>query len=684
MIRQILLIASKGDTIELGLHIIPQSPSITPRVSLPSSAASTQDGSADGPVLCIFEIVHNLHQLPDSATTTPRAEINPFTRLAEEGESATPKLDSILCRRLLQQQNASLRFDTQPSSPLGSGLPRRAYELSVLLPRGKPFDEPPKLSAEEEAARQPFSTMRLAREPTLTELSDFAESLRGKRVFLHANLASLFARHLTSYLGAWGLDISHIPIDGESVGRHDSGYGGSVGSTPGEAMGPYLGTHSKDNDKFIIIDDDVLVLRRELIRVRVESSALSLRPRITKRPTLAGRARSTPHVRQESASRQPGPILIHFTSLAKYNQVRDVISHCIGTPWSTGAGGFAHPEVMVIPKPVGPRRFLTALHTAVNQPVVDPIFSPIATSPRSPGGGYFPGAWTPNSDLPRDNGFFDTVAEETSEEAPRTVSESSGSQKARSPLGEFPPTAAQVVRTETGLHLSLPTPGDILATPAPGYFSTTRSGASGASAVVMQSPDGRPLGMFFEPPAKGERRSSYTRAPTDLIRRKTVSRRTSGATFDEQVSPSNTPPSRRLSTMSGVSGATEEPGVASRRGSTREGTPGETPSGRNSRRRTLPNANTEPIIAVGRDRSSTVTRPRRNTPGSSPTIVSPKDPEGTPFHPPRPKTAAIPELHDTRQTKLSEIMRSNKDKEDVVVPPINVLIVEGESSHFPR
>lgn len=663
-------------------------------------------------MLCIFEIVHNIHQLSDSAAATPRAEVNPFTRLAEEKESATPKLESLLCRRMLHQQNASLKLDAQPSSPLGNGLPRRAYELSVLLPRGKPFDEPPHLSVEEEAVRQPFVSMRLAREPTLAELSDFAESLRGRKVSLLANLTSLFARHLTSYLAAWGLDISHIPIEEDSdrrnlkanIGRQDSGYGGSVGSTPGTehvvGLPPLGSAASRDTDKFIIIDDDVTVLRRELIRIRAESNSLFLRPRMAKRPTLAGRVGWTAHARQVSAGRHLGPVLIHFTSLGNYNLVRDVIANCLGSPWSTGAGAFAHPEVMVIPKPVGPRRFLTALHTAVNQPVVDPFFSAIATSPRSPGGGYFGGAArTPTGDIGREGGFFDTVAEETGDEPPRTVSESSGSQKARSPLGEFPPAAAQITRTETGVHLSLPTPGDILATPASEYFSNTKSGSSGASAVVMQSPDGRPFGMFFEPPKSDGRGPSYTvRGPTDSVRRKTVSRRTSGASAVDETSaasPSTTSPkNRRMSTMSTVSGVTDESGNPSRRPSTRPGdgtsNSGDPPSGRSSRRKTLPATEAEPIIAFGRDRSSTVTqRSRRSTPGSSPVVASPRnkneDNETFPsvFHPPRPgNKAAVTGLDDMHRLPVqADMPRSTQaGKEEVVVPPINVLIVEGESS----
>ena len=674
--------------------------------------------------MCVFEIVHNKYELPDSAAATPKAEINPFTRLAEENEAATPKLQSLLCRRLLQQQNASLRVDTQPSSPLGNGMPRRAYELSVLLPRGKPFVEPPHLSVEEEAVRQPFLTMRLAREPTLSELSQFAESLRGKKVFLHANLTSLFARHLSSYLGAWGLDISHIPIEAceekstvsSALGRQDSGYGGSLGSTPANeavagrsgmsmsASGSSVG--GRDTDKFIIIDDDVGVLRRELIRLRAEPGPLFLRPRLAKRPTMASRARSTPHVRQASSVvRSVGPVLIHFTSLANYNHVRDVVSNFLGSPWASGAGAFAHPEVMVIPKPVGPRRFLTALHTAVNQPLVDPFFSPIATSPRSPGG-YFTGLRTPTSEIARDGGFFDTVTEETTEaEGSRTMAESSGPQKARSPLGEYPPSAAQIVRTETGLHLSLPTPGDILATPASEYFSSTsgKSASSGASGVVMQSPDGRPFGMFFEPPVKSDvRKTSFTgRAPTDLIRRKTVSRRTSGATVVDDTtnaSPTSSLSSnRRISSMSTVSLATDGSGPSSRRGSGRASPPGPadlSSIGRtNSRRKTLPGGGAEPILAVGRDRSATISQKTRRDPsGPTPVVSPPKasaDESGmfqSSFNPPRVKKTPIGEIDETRRAaspsvSLASLMLNKKgNQEDVVVPPINVLIVEGESA----
>ena len=397
---------------------MPQSPASTPRPDrafLPSSDPNARTDS-NGPLLCVFEIIHNVaHNATLPGATTPRAEINPFSRLAEDHAATTPKLDTVLCQRLLEQQRASLKTDVRVTSPLSSGMPRKGYELSVLLPRGAPLAELP-----EDASRQPFPGMRLAPEPTLPELSTFAESLRGRKVSLHAPLGSLFARHLTSYLGAWGLDISHTPI-GETE-------------------------PSPSPDRFIIIDDDVEVLRRELLKMCSDSVVNRAR-----RPALGMRAKSTPQLRPTVRIRTP--VLIHFTSLANYTQVRDVVSSVFG-PSSARDGAFYHPEVMVIPKPVGPRRFLTALHTAVNQPMIDPSFSPIATTPRSPGG-YL---WKE----PRD-GFFEPTPE--------------------------PP-----------------------ATPANEYFTTP-------SGVIIQSPDGR-FGIQFEPPVRGERRSSYSqRAPEKKPRR---------------------------------------------------------------------------------------------------------------------------------------------------------------------
>ncbi|WVQ71684.1 hypothetical protein IAR50_001225 [Cryptococcus sp. DSM 104548] len=731
ILRQLLAVASVNDTIELGLQIIPQSSSLPASVDLSLSSSAIDWGGrrnsaisesatvvseagdqADGPLLCIFEIVHNIYQpTPGSASATPKAELNPFTRLAEDSAAAKPNLDTVFCRRLLRRQNALLRSDVQPSSPLGSGMPRRAYELSVLLPRGKPIIEPPPLSVEEQAVRQPFSSLELAREPTLFELQEFTESLRGRRVAVYANLSSVFARHLTSYLAAWGMDISHMSIGDRHEGsdrekwfaatRSDSGYGGSVGTTPSgepsytplDAAGPKA--------HFVIIDDDVAVLKKELARLCSDLARPANKSRFPERPTMVSRTKSTPSIRhlgQHPITKQARVVLIHFTSLTNYNQVRDTIAAMVGSPVSTNSGVCLQPEVMVIPKPVGPRRFLTALRTAVVQPTVDPFFSPIATSPRSPGGEYFGGSIPIPKE--RQTGFFDSVAEELNEEPAR---ENTNQQKARSPLGEVPPSAAQLVQTDHGLHLSLPTPGEIVATPAQEYFSKTPARNTGASGVVIQSPDGRPYGMFFEPPNKSERRASTHRVPSETQRRISANRRAS--TGDEvSLAPDPAPPvPRRSSTIS--TAATEE-----RRNSFGSGNAPDRPNHlrMNSRRNNNLPATQQPVVALGRansrSRADTVTKSAASSKPGTPSVESPvvhslveaskeaplvAKTDGPNVEPEKAeqveKSAKADSLKMALSAKADVIQavvatsaatKKAAAKADVIVPPINVLIVE--------
>lgn len=594
-----LLVADKNDTIEFGLQIIPQD--VERRVSLPAVATdfedyrrrqsspldgSTSSSSARKTIQCVFEIVHNVSMTAEANAVTPKAELNPFSTLAEQREASTPKLDTLLCHRLLRQINGRLRSNTVPSSPTGFGHSRYAYELSIELPRGRPITEPAPLSAEEELNRQPYRDLVLPREPTLAELGDFAETLRGRRVHLHANLTSIFARHLTSYLAAWGLDVSHISVEDEVSFDENQGL-----------------------PKFILIDEDLGALRRELLRLRSDSHPHPFRQRSMKRPALIRSVRSSTSICPPSLS-----VIIHFTSIDKYHQVRDVVS----------THGFSsQPEVIVIPKPVGPRRFLTALFTAVKQPLVDPAFSPIATSPRSPH--IMAGARTPPAG-PVD-GFFDAVDALHPDLTP---------QMGRSPRGEFPPQSS--TRSDEPSRLSIPTPNDLISKPASEYFSRSTSGssksASGASGVIMQSPDGRPYGMFFEPPP-----SSHPPQRADEADPQPNAEAPGLSTVPASPLDSPTGGERRPSTMSSLSGTTDEsPSLAEV----------ERPS-TSGRRRTLPVLpGTRPIVAHGRPRSSTITR--RFTNDSS---------------------KKLPEIEES-------IPRQPKPF-DVVVPPINVLIVEGES-----
>jgi hypothetical protein len=109
-----------------------------------------------------------------------------------------------------------------------------------------------------------------------------------------------------------------------------------------------------------------------------------------KRPNLAAnhRPRSSPQVIRSighfsiPSSPRNGAVIVHFTSLANFKLVKGVLQSVLGPNLGTTS---RLPEVIIIPKPAGPRRVLTALHTAAVKPIVDPCFSPIETTPISSG-----------------------------------------------------------------------------------------------------------------------------------------------------------------------------------------------------------------------------------------------------------------------------------------------------------
>lgn len=249
------------------------------------------------------------------------------------------------------------------------------------------------------------------------------------------------------------------------------------------------------------------VLRRRLLQLRAQASpALSGRPRTSsKRPSLASRTRSSPQIRQfhpPPANSKRGVVIIHFTSLGNYSRVRDAVQSIL-TPGSASV----LPEVMVIPKPVGPRRFLTALHTGVHRPIVDPFFTPIATSPLSPSGnfgstyGYFPPASVPQASSPLSGGREDL-------DVTRPLQFRTASNNSVNTVASAKVSATTLIDNGT-LHLSIP---DQEITNPMDFLSDTanRIGHSARSGMLIQSPDGMPMGMFFDPAPRtpNSRRSS--------------------------------------------------------------------------------------------------------------------------------------------------------------------------------
>ncbi|RCH97005.1 ssk1 response regulator receiver [Rhizopus stolonifer] len=200
-----------------------------------------------------------------------------------------------------------------------------------------------------------LENVQFSNEPTLKDLTTFIASLKGVRLVLHAAEKSIFAKHLTSSLTNWNADISHLPL----ASNYDT-------TTPRLPQRGQIPSSAAQEDHihatppaFILIDDDAFLLEKKLREFR------DLQPR-KKRPS------------NENILHQGTTLgVIYFTSLSNYKRVRDTIQ------WFS-TQSFRYPRVVVVPKPAGPRRFLTALHTAWINAVVEPQFVPIATSPLSP------------------------------------------------------------------------------------------------------------------------------------------------------------------------------------------------------------------------------------------------------------------------------------------------------------
>ncbi|KAL7330257.1 Two-component response regulator SSK1p [Mucor circinelloides] len=277
-----------------------------------------------------------------------------------------------------------------------------------------------------------LSNIRFSNEPTLEDLSMFINNLKGVKIILYAPERSIFAKHLTSCLTSWNTDISHLPVlmaykgdDEEALQQSDTMVGSdseasSVCSlqqqqaikTPLETIQANLSPASNrsitsDISKkvpspaieedhihsipptFILIDDDIMTLEKKLREFRdkpiVPVAEKHHHPSQSRRHR---RSKSRQGGTAEGLSAYGTVAVVFFTSLTNYKRVRDTIH------WFSSLSQAPYlPRVVVVPKPAGPRRFLTALHTAWINAIVEPQFIPIATSPLSP---FVPGIGSMN------------------------------------------------------------------------------------------------------------------------------------------------------------------------------------------------------------------------------------------------------------------------------------------------
>ena len=581
IVRQVLNTAQRGDTVELGLLIEQDAPS-SPVAGFSSSkldfmpiddVLNTTLPEDKGPLKCIIRILHKYalskshqrHNYPRDVATT---EIRPKLTF-----------DTFFLRRILRQIDGELISDLSP--------PGRTCDLHIPLQRLPAPSSTPvaELTGEE-------------MEPNLEQLASFGESLKGKRVTLYASADGSFAHHLTVYLTAWGMDVTHISSENQVDGLVDpptpspyeprSSYSPSLGpySEPGFSFGASGKTDStqarSQPPSFIFIDDDIDILKERLQSLRHNQHPQPAVPfGSRKRPSLSAhhRPRSSPQIARVmglNAHKQSARLIImHFTSLGNYKLLKDVMQSIMAS-YATSTS--LVPEVMIIPKPAGPRRFLTALHTAVTKPNVDPFFLPIATSPASPA--------TP---LGTGTSF---IGSPTSDHSPSTYVHNGGSPQSLSPStksGNRPhgsrTNSDRSTRSGDNVNKSF---ANVLPSPLTlpdnvEYFSTTtqRLGSSPSSGLVIQSPDGQPAGIYFHPRSKTSQTASSQSMERDrgqlsipTPRRASTSRMASGGRKDDYLKvssfhgvspmvdnenemrpPSSSPivPGKQLGTMSALS-----------------------------------------------------------------------------------------------------------------------------------
>ena len=337
----------------------------------------------------------------------------------------SPRFTSPISKSLFSFAN--LRLNT---GPVDAG--SRSWVVEALLPAARPAVAPPS-DPSTLLERQRASLDTPGQEPSMDELKAFVErGLKGTRVVLHAGEQSAFAKDLTTNLAGWGMDVVHVSLDRdgdtdtssgteqgwqngrrEAFGRYDSGFGHSPVADPSPPSGssepansplrstssdfPSPGSSSSGSGSagadaplnLVIVDDDIHTLRRLLYTLRSVPATSPPSSLMGKRPQLSSRrSRSSPHVRQmhQLPPIGPGWVIVHFASVSHYKAIKEIVQDALANCRSPSL-----PDVLVIPKPAGPRRIITALWTALKRPAVDPSLPPIATSPSSPGIQY----WSP-------------------------------------------------------------------------------------------------------------------------------------------------------------------------------------------------------------------------------------------------------------------------------------------------
>ncbi|KAH8921430.1 hypothetical protein BT69DRAFT_1335543 [Atractiella rhizophila] len=480
-LKQILAIAEPGCAIEIGLKVshvlagVITSPNPPPRSLRPMETAASPTSSSFSSSTATIRCIVDFYLVPPFGSRTHQTPDTPFVPPIDFSSG----LMGVMLKYLGLSVNAYRDAD------------RLQWRLTGKIARGGS-------SVKEEGAEEMKEAgLEEGKEPTILELIAFANStIRGRRVIVHASELSDFAKHLTTYLASWGTDITFVPIVSKSTGTPgvdvdnppNSASSGKASLQPGsEPVTPILSRPAPNEPKqaaekdaaFIIIDDDTETLTQQIqllknmhLQLRMQNNTLANK----RTSALAGQTgRKKEKAPAPISEPKTMPAIVYFTSLGQYRRIKEIIQ----TILATSNALFPLPQVIVVPKPVGPRRLLTAFHTAVKRPKVDPYLAPIATSPSSPGGHYFSSGGAKLS--PATQGTdFDTAAG-----------------AALQTQGLTPPTGG--LRTPGGTLIATGKPHSPLSQDQLEYFSRTTSDNSPSEGLVIHSPDGRAAGLFFQP-----------------------------------------------------------------------------------------------------------------------------------------------------------------------------------------
>lgn len=460
-----------------------------------SGTSTILDGSVEGRVTvsptdmeslrCSIKIEHKYGStiLPDTHEGHIEDCKSNSKTLCRNKQRPNPQLTTLLLRRLLRLIDA--QFTIQNHVEDG-----QIYEVSLLLDKAVSD-----LSGTISGGNTPEGVSGLDKDPSTEQLLVFGETLKGRKATLYARSDSAFARHMTSYITAWGMDVTYVSSDGRSERSTSEETSTPVReswfSSPGVSTAPNpevnasisssrpFGSDNASHLSFIFIDDNTGILRECLQALRTEQHPQNSNARTRPSLTALHRSRSSPQLARVLGQSATSVVVFHFTSLANYKVTKDVIQSMMVTHGSTAR----LPEVMIIPKPVGPRRFLTAMHTAVTRPTIDPFFFPTAISPgvRSSGSSFPPPSDSRTNQITQTGLPFNRT----------TQSHGSWSSSDRS--------------TKEHLFASLPSPSPLAIPDLHNeYFPDPagKFGLSPSSGYLVSSPDGQPAGIFFHPRSK--------------------------------------------------------------------------------------------------------------------------------------------------------------------------------------